>query len=366
MADPTDTTEASPPGAPLTSKETDRRSRRDRRGGIAELFALGRRGRDVWRRRLLAVTALAITILIVGGVGRVLWPSQFAPSPRTERRELHVGGRTRSFLLHHPERWDAEQPLPLVLVFHGHLGDARTVQYESQLDEVADRAHVLVAYPNGTGRLDGVPLIGGRWGLTWNAGACCTPATTGHVNDVAFATAIVRQLVAEGSVDPHRVYATGFSIGGTFALRLACDRAALVAAVADVEGTMPDTTCAPERRVPVMLVSGTEDDELRADLRENRENGSTRRFATSMRGALRFWAVHDGCTGSIVRTQTSTVRRDSATDCPRNRDVQLLGVHGNEHAWPGGRKPWLFAPSPAMDVPLSQWIVDFFMRHSRG
>jgi polyhydroxybutyrate depolymerase len=306
-------------------------------------------------------------------LARVVWPSEFAPMPRTARHTIVVGGRTRSYLLHHPPGWDAEQPRPLVLVFHGHTGDARAVRYESRMDEAADRAGVLVAYPNGTGPLDGLPLLGGRIDLTWNVGPCCAPASTEHVRDEAFAAAIVRQLVAEGAVDPSRVYAAGFSIGGTFALRLACDRAPLVAAVADVEGTMPDTTCAPERGVSVLLVRGSDDDELRADLAENRARRG-HRFADTMRAALRFWAARDSCAGPVATTTQAgrapdrtrwSWTRYTPTDCAPGLDVSLLVVPGNAHAWPGGRRPWLFAPHAAPGVPLSDSLVAFFTAHRR-
>jgi polyhydroxybutyrate depolymerase len=346
----------------------ERRTGHDRRGRIAELLALGRRGRDTWRRRALAaaggLAAGALAALLLGA----LWPAEFHRATRTERRTLRVAGQLRGFLLHHPPRWDPEDPLPLVLVFHGHHGDARTAEYETRLDEAADRARVLVAYPDGTGLLDGVALLG-RVGLTWNVGGCCDPASTRAVDDVGFAAAIVRALGAEGSVDRRRVYATGFSIGGTLALRLACERAALVAAVADVEGTMPDTTCAPARPVPVLLVSGTEDDELRADLRENRDHAAPR-FAVSMRGALRFWARHDGCAGPLLRTAGDVlgpaVQRDSVGGCPPGADVVRVSVPGNPHAWPGGRRPWALAPTPAPGVPLDARLLDFFLRHAHS
>ena len=342
----------------------ERRRGGDRRHGLAAVLALGRRARDTWRRRAIGCAGALVVLLLAAGALRWLWPAQLARLDRTEVRTVTVGGRERRFRLHHPPRWDSEERLPLVLVFHGHLGNGRTVEYESRLDDAADSARLLVAYPDGTGGLDRLPLIGGRWGLTWNAGTCCAPATTRRVDDVAFAAAIVRALDADGSVDPRRVYAAGFSIGGTLALRIACERTALVAAVADVEGTMPDTTCAPGARVPVLLVSGTEDDELRADLRENRGHAALP-FATRMRDAVRFWAARDGCTGPLVRDAGALVRRDSAAGCPGDLAVVLLGVAGNAHAWPGGRKPWAFAPSPAADVALDARMLAFFGRYAR-
>lgn len=360
----------SPPERSRTEEAAERRRARERRTGLAAWT--GRRARDAWRRRSLVVT-VALAVVTVGWLAlRLAWPAVVVAAHRTDVRTLAVGGLVRRYRLHHPPRWDAEQALPLVLAFHGHQGSARIVEYESRLDEAADRAHVLVAYPDGTGVLPaavaGWPILG-QVLHTWNVGACCAPASGGDgrrpVDDVRFASAVVRTLVAEGVVDPQRVYATGFSIGGTLALKLACDRAGLVAAVASVEGTMPDTTCAPGRRVPVLFVRGGEDDELRADLQENRSQGSRYVFAESMRAALRFWARHDGCAGPVRRTPGVRVTRDSVAGCPAGVEAGMLLVHGNAHAWPGGRRPYLFAPRPAPGVPLSAWLLTFFLRHER-
>lgn len=302
---------------------------------------------------------------------RVVWPALVVGTPRTEVRTLTVGGRLRSYRLHHPAAWDPEQPLPLVLAFHGHAGTGRVLEYESDLDAAADGAHVLVAYPDGVPRFAAVarvPLVGDALaGLTrtWNVGACCAPASSDSVDDVAFAAAVVRTLAAEGSVDRARVYATGFSIGGTLALKLACDRAGLVAAVASVEGTMPDVACTPPAPTPVWLVRGGEDAELRADLAENRGQGGRYRFAESMRVALAFWARRNGCAGPVVRRAHPRVVTEAYAGCPGALAAAQLLVHGNAHAWPGGRRPWVLAPRPAPGVPLSPWLLSFFLAHAR-
>ncbi|HEY0776476.1 MAG TPA: PHB depolymerase family esterase, partial [Gemmatirosa sp.] len=302
---------------------------------------------------------------------RVVAPALVVAAPRTESRALTVGGRVRTYRLHHPAAWDPERPLPLVLAFHGHTATGRMLEYESGLDDAADRAGVLVAYPDGVSRfpaLARVPVVGavlGGLSRTWNVGTCCAPASTGGVDDVAFAAAVVRTLAAEGSVDRGRVYAAGFSIGGTLALMLACTRPGLVAAVASVEGTMPDAACAADRPTPVWLVRGGEDVDLRDDLDENREQGGGHRFAQSMRAALAFWGRRNGCTGPVVQRPGRLVATQAYAGCPDSLVAALLLVHGNAHAWPGGRRPWLLAPHPAPDVPLARWLLAYFTPRAR-
>ena len=341
-----------------------RRRRADRRQG-------SRRRVDVWARRVRGAAwgAVATAAVLLGL--RVVWPALVVESPRTETRTLLVGGRVRSYRLHHPAAWDPEQPLPLLLAFHGHTATGRTLEYESDLDAVADSARILVAYPDGISRyptLARIPLVGDALGglsRTWNVGTCCAPATTEHVDDGAFAAAIVRTLAADGSVDQRRVYAAGFSIGGTLALKLACDRPALVAAVASVEGTMPDERCAATLPTPIWLVRGGEDADLREDLAENREQGGSFRFAESMRAALAFWGRRNGCTGPVVRHAGRLVVSEAYAGCPSPLVAAQLLVHGNAHAWPGGRRPWLLGQRPAPGVPFSRWLVAYVAVHAR-
>ena len=75
-------------------------------------------------------------------------------------------------------------------------------------------------------------------------------------------TALIDDLVASQCVDPKRVFATGFSMGGGMTNVLACRLADRFAAVAPVAGNHGETwggTCAPSRPVPIMAFHGTQD-----------------------------------------------------------------------------------------------------------
>ena len=190
-------------------------------------------------------------------------------------------------------------------------------------------------------------------------------AFTNLVDEVAFARAVVDTLAAMGVADRARVYAAGFSNGGMLALRLACQAEPIVAGVADVAGAMPDTVCAGRRGLPVMLVRGARDDELRADHRELRRRDG-RRFAASFGGAQRYWARRNGCAPGLARDSTDAAVELSALGCPAGRDVRQLVVAGQAHAWPGGERPSLLSPAPARGVNASERIVAFFEREARA
>jgi len=305
-------------------------------------------------RRLMAMAcalATASCARLIGARGL-----DVARAGETTFHTLRVDGRMRSYLLHLPPTARAGVPLPLVLAFHGYTGNANIQMETTGLNDAADRAGFAVAYPNGTGRL--------RYaGLTWNAATCCGSAERLRVDDVAFARALVDTLVHRVGIDSTRVFATGFSAGGMMALLLACQSRPFIAGAADVAGAMPDTTCATSRRLPVMLVRGDADDELRKDHLVHRHRNN-HRYAVSFVGARQFWALHDGCGAGVARDSEPAFVRIEARDCPPGLDVREVVVRGQAHAWPGGSRPWPFSPAPARGVDASDMIVRFFAAES--
>ncbi len=269
---------------------------------------------------------------------------------------LHVGGRERSFLLHLPP--GAPHAVPLLIAFHGYQANANTLEAASGLDAVADRYGWAVAYPNGTGPLRFA-------GLSWNAVTCCGAAEHRRIDDVGFARALVGALVEAGIAQRSRVYATGFSAGGMLALRLACQPEPFVAGVADVAGAMPDTVCQGRSAVPVLLIRGAEDDELRADHRDH-ERRNRNAYAVSFAGAMRYWTRRNGCATGTIRDSSAVRVEVVAASCPAGRDVREIVVAGQAHAWPGGRKPWPLSPAPAEGVSASERIVAFFDEEARA
>ncbi len=93
-------------------------------------------------------------------------------------RTLTHDGRERSYILYVPSSLDWSQPLPLVFVFHGGSGNAKSAIHMTRFNQVADQNRFLVIYPNGTDRPGSDTL------LTWNGGDCCAYAQENKVGDV--------------------------------------------------------------------------------------------------------------------------------------------------------------------------------------
>jgi polyhydroxybutyrate depolymerase len=114
---------------------------------------------------------------------------------------------------------------------------------------VTDAEGVVMAFPNG---------LPGPSGAAWNVGPCCVA----NVDDVAFTKAMVEQVQGTACIDPDRVYAVGFSMGGGMAHYLACHAADIFAAVAPAAFDLLEENagdCSPARPITVISFRGGAD-----------------------------------------------------------------------------------------------------------
>ncbi len=154
-------------------------------------------------------------------------------------------GLLRECTVYVPPSYTGKTAVPLVLAFHGGLADGALFERQTQLSRLADRQGFIVAYPEGTG----------VW-QTWNAGHCCGYAQVLDIDDVGFTDKLIDELSARFKVT--KFFATGFSNGGCFCYRLACEIPDRIAAIAVVSGSMW-SRLTPEANMPVLIVHGLED-----------------------------------------------------------------------------------------------------------
>jgi poly(3-hydroxybutyrate) depolymerase len=207
---------------------------------------------------------------------------------------LQFGGGSRSFRIYVPSNYKPDTPVPLVLWFHGILGSGQDYR-SSGFREVADREGFILVAPDG---IDGA----------WNIGPCCT-ARRRNVDDVGFAKAVVSQLTQKACIDPTRVYATGFSMGGGLSHYLACHAADVFAATAPsafdlLQENVMD--CKPPRAIPVASFRNSFDTFVYYDGVSNSQPPNTSVTGdTSVRinilgaeATFAAWAQIDGCSGA--------------------------------------------------------------------
>ncbi len=171
-----------------------------------------------------------------GAVATLVGTAQLATSDQ-------YGGQPRRFTLHVPSGLLA--PAPLVLVLHGLRQDPQRIREFSQFEAVADRQGFVVGFPGG---------VGG----SWNAGACCGPAARQGIDDLTFLDHVIAKARQSALIDPARIYITGYSNGAMMALRYACERPSLIAAVAVVAGSVT-APCMPDVAVAVLDLHGNRD-----------------------------------------------------------------------------------------------------------
>jgi polyhydroxybutyrate depolymerase len=259
--------------------------------------------------------AATCVVLVLAIAGCATWepepPSGFVTG--TSVHHLNVGGRDRSYRLYQPAR--LAPSAPLVVMMHGYSGSAVQAERAYGWDKLADSGGFVVAYPDGLGR-------------AWNVdgeGCCGQPGRQG-VDDVAFITAAVADVIKNVSINPSRVYATGMSNGGIMSYTLACITD-IFAAVGPVAGTQLNPCRAP-RPTSVMHIHGTAD--RLVPYGGGQGFGAINGPSASTVDAL--WRDVDRC--GVPATTTNGPLTTSTAACADNRAVVLITIDQGGHEWP--------------------------------
>ena len=245
-----------------------------------------------------------------------------------ERHDVDPG---RYYLLSAPDGVTADEPLPVVVDFHGLLEGAQIHSQMSQFGPYAAEQGFLAVFPHGSGE----PV---KWQVDLDR--------AGNA-DLVFVDALLDELEAERCVDRSRVYATGLSYGAIMSSTIGCTMTDRFAAIAPVDGlTLPDG-CAPDRAVPVLTFHGTvdpillfnggvanlsgllggEDDEVEPPEADLDGEGYPATAAA--------WAEQNGCSGDPIDTDLTASVIERTWDCPADAPVVFEIMVGAGHTWPG-------------------------------
>jgi polyhydroxybutyrate depolymerase len=280
----------------------------------------------------------------------------FAPAlaSAAEERVLRHDGRERRYVVEFP---DATGPRPAIFIFHGAGGTADRVRGFTDVI-LAEQGWVEV-YPD---------AIGGLWsdGRTSLAGGSLRRG-----NDLGFIRALVAELVAEGRVDPERIFFTGPSNGGAMTLLVLCQAPELAAGAAVAIMTQPvGLDCPPGPPVPMMFLFGTHDPLIPFGGGVIRIRGRDRGGVRSADETLAFWAARNGCDASSDRMLAdrdpddgTRVRLIDYAGC--NAPLFAFIVEGGGHSWPGATVPPLvdrFLGRTSRDISATDEVQGFFRR----
>jgi polyhydroxybutyrate depolymerase len=264
--------------------------------------------------------------------------------------DLKIHGEDRSYNLYRPAL-PLGQKVPLMIVLHGGLGNAKSIESGTGMDAVADSGGFIVAYPEGTGGR-GLKMRNRR---TWNAGECCGPAVKQQSDDVGFIAAMIDDIAAREPVDLRRVYVTGMSNGAMMAYRLACEIPEKIAAIIPVSGTLAVDDCSKAKDVPVMHIHGDSDTNVPFEGGVGEQSVSTVAHR-SVPETMRMVTAPRQCSGSDTVAVSNSVARTSY-HCADGGPVELVVIKGGGHAWPGDRRQQgQAAESNAFSASQAAWI----------
>jgi polyhydroxybutyrate depolymerase len=282
--------------------------------------------------------------------------------------EIDVAGVKRGYRTYVPR--DLPKGAPLVLVMHGSGEGPGRIRVGTgyAFERLADQHGFALVYPK-------------SFASDWND---CSRIGDKELNgvrgdDVGYLAALVDKLVAELSLDPARVFATGVSNGGSMAMRLALEQPSRYKAVAAVVANVPapeNFQCQPaaQKTTSVMIMNGSEDPLVPYAGGEINLLGLFYKGGEiiSSRASAQFfadWAQLTGAPQTSEKTVAEGVRVEQNRWSPGNNDsaatteVELVSIHGGGHGLPQpySKRPRLLGPSPmAPNGPAMIWA--FFER----
>ena len=254
-------------------------------------------------------------------------------------------GLNREYVLHVPDLYSGDDSVPLVFNLHGGSGTATGQRYLSEMDQVADSAGFIVAYPQGS-------FVNGY--SYWNS-MIATEGSKGTADDVGFISILIDEISSNYNIDLSKVYACGFSNGGDMAISLACYLSGKISAVAPVSGLMSqesDSLCEPNETTSVLIINGTADND--------RPYNGINDYYLSVDNTLEYWSNYHSADSVVIEDFVDRNNNSIELYTYLNQSglsfLQHYKIIGGGHYW--------FDLS-VNDENLDQLIWRFFKKHGR-
>ena len=264
---------------------------------------------------------------------------------------INIDGKTREYYISLPK--NTSKPVPLIINFHGFLDHAINQKEFSQMDNYAHQNGVGVVYPEGIKR-------------SWNVGK----AILNDENDIGFVNTLIDSVSSKYNIDSNRIYACGFSNGGSFSYELMCSLSNKIAAFGSVGGNFSineNRLCNIDREIPLIHIHGTRD-------RLQKYNSLDRDFLSTIE-SVNYWAKYNQLDIKVVediedinKKDGTTVEKHTYSKNNSNTQVIHLKVVDGGHLWLGSPiADWLtlrlFFGKNNNEINSSEEIVDFFLKY---
>jgi len=273
--------------------------------------------------------------------------------------EFEHDGRSRYYVVHLPKEYNPQKKSALVIMLHGGGGHARNAMKTTGFNKKSDEEGFIVVYPMGTGFFK-------KRALTWNAANCCGRAKKQEVDDVGFIIRMLSKLQRDYQIDSKRIFVTGISNGGMLTYKLACQMSEKIAAIAPVAAAFNDETCEPSEPVALVVFHGLLDRQVPFDGGTGRE-AKEKREDRPVIETVNFWIEQNGCE-PIADTEYlfgNKIQRENFSNCQQDTEVLLYTLKIQGHAWPGGKRGYLFGDNPSRLISATDIIWDFFNNHPK-
>ncbi|MGE0664504.1 MAG: PHB depolymerase family esterase [Hyphomonadaceae bacterium] len=283
-------------------------------------------------------------------------------------------GRSRSWIVYAPSRYDPTQPTPVVVLLHGRPGNAGGMAFLSGMNSVAENNNFIVVYPDG---------IDNEWNAQFDLSARSISLTgrrsTLPQDDVGFLQTLMDDIAVDFNIDRSRLYLGGFSNGGFMTYRMACSAADTFAAFAAVSGNLYmelSRHCQRSPPTPILIMNGTADPSVPYEgvLIQNptEQGGDPIRISYGVQDGVALLARRNGCSLSGESTTFAEQGESPGTHivrfkphgCEPGKDVVLYMINGGGHTWPGHRRLQTEMGATNMDMDAGEVIWDFFAEHA--
>ncbi len=245
-----------------------------------------------------------------------------------QKMSVNVDGKNRTFIMHIPSAYKGDKPVPLVIDYHPIGGSGQGEFGSSPYKAKTDPEGVITLYPDGTSKPGGM-------GNGWNVGPCCS-----NDDDVKFSYAMIDKLKEIACIDPQRIYATGFSMGGGMSNHVACMMSDVFAAVAPAAMDLNKTNsaqCKMSRPISVINFRGTNDPVCRYQGGDSGFNDGLNFLGAE--GTFNFWKEKNGCTGAAT---TNSNGCQEYSNCRDGVKVVLCTKQGGGHDYGDANIGWPF------------------------
>lgn len=143
---------------------------------------------------------------------------------------INVDGQSRSYVIYLPVNFDASENMPLMFFFHGGGGTANEGIFECDFRSLANSERFIAVYPQAIDSTSGTN--------SWD----CLGDYHGGIDEMGFVSAMIDALADNYNIDTQRVYAGGYSLGGSIVYDIAAYLPDQVAAIAPVAANMWEWT----------------------------------------------------------------------------------------------------------------------------